>query len=314
MVCLLEAGRAAFHHTFTYVQQSVLWLGYSIALLLSSCLTSLQRAIDRLAHACFVRIDLDPQRDTFFDFPMEDAALPKDFDVLADNERCWFDCKPIYAFWSICLMTRKSQRPIHSLLGEVALEPGTICSTIIKAIEENPHERGDRIELVSVGGGHWTMLYIDSDSEHPSIEYYDSKRTYGNVPVLQADLTALAAELLRITGNKHIVRYPIRETIQRDSYQCGPWVCLFAKKRMEGPFQPPKNLDLAQINIAKFRRHIQHQLLKYQQGACEDFQRAIPEDLRWFAHVLRLGKAAMSQPDARLALPRRSLHRRALSE
>ena len=109
---------------------------------------------------------------------------------------------------------------------------------------------------------HWTLVFIDQEKR--TVEYYDSKKNYGNheeiVKTLKESTRSLST---RTPGQSPYQFFPkISKNLQPDSYQCGPWILYFLKNRLENPSVDFNKLDIeeAQDVIAKFRVEVMETL------------------------------------------------------
>lgn len=114
-----------------------------------------------------------------------------------------------------------------------------------------------------ISGNHWGLIYVDPKAR--TIEYYDSKENYGNHEEIVTYFTDLVKELsLKDPGQKdYEFICKIKEKLQPDGYQCGPWVLFFLEHRLQDPNIDFNQLDLkkAQTMIANYRLKIQKVIL-----------------------------------------------------
>jgi hypothetical protein len=112
--------------------------------------------------------------------------------------------------------------------------------------------------LMHVSKNHWAITYIDLNKR--TIEYYDSKKTYGEYRQIVETLTELAKKLSAKEPGKqpYTFQAKITKVLQPDSYQCGPWALYFLEKRAEDPDVDFNALDVneAQKMIADYRKQI----------------------------------------------------------
>ena len=106
-----------------------------------------------------------------------------------------------------------------------------------------------------VTNNHWTLVIIDQEKR--TVEYYDSKKNYGNYEEIVKTLKELARSLSTKDPGQSPYQFfsKISKNLQPDSYQCGPWALYFLKNRLENPSVDFNKLDIeeAQDMIAKFR-------------------------------------------------------------
>jgi len=115
-----------------------------------------------------------------------------------------------------------------------------------------------------VSGNHWTLVYIDR--ERRAVEYYDSKKNYGNHKEIVSYLQNLANTLTQEDPGKIPYQFQckITQKLQPDTYQCGPWTLYFLEERLKNPDVDFNQLDVsaAQQIIADYRARIRQVLLE----------------------------------------------------
>lgn len=109
-----------------------------------------------------------------------------------------------------------------------------------------------------VTNNHWTLVIIDQEKR--TVEYYDSKKNYGNYEEIVKTLNGLARSLSAKDPGQSPYQFfsKISKNLQPDSYQCGPWTLYFLKNRLENPSIDFNKLDIAESQdmIAKFRLEV----------------------------------------------------------
>lgn len=117
---------------------------------------------------------------------------------------------------------------------------------------------------ISVSGNHWTLLFIDRKKR--TVEYCDSKISYGNYSQFVQDFKCVAEELSKADpgGKPYVFTSKIQKNLQPDGYQCGPWILYFTEKRLENPDIDFNELDErdAQSMIACHRLSVMEALNK----------------------------------------------------
>ena len=103
---------------------------------------------------------------------------------------------------------------------------------------------------------HWTLIYINRDQR--TVEYYDSKQTYGNYQEIITTLKALTETLnTQFPGDTpYQFTSKIQKCLQPDIYQCGVWLLYFLEELLKDPTRDFNALDMAsaQKMIAKHRK------------------------------------------------------------
>ena len=124
------------------------------------------------------------------------------------------------------------------------------------------------------------MVYIDR--QRRTVEYYDSKKNYGNHDEIVRQLTSVAAELSEREPNRPPYQFicKINKLLQPDSYQCGPWMLYFLENRLINPDFDFNilNFKQAQIIIKEYREKTMlqihamvHALIAIQQQEMENY-------------------------------------------
>lgn len=115
-----------------------------------------------------------------------------------------------------------------------------------------------------VSGNHWTLVYIDR--ERRTVEYYDSKKNYGNHREIVQKLTTIAEQLSKQEPDQRPYRFicKIHKVLQPDSHQCGPWTLYFLEYRLINPDFDFNQLDVkeAQDLIKKYRIKVMQKLIE----------------------------------------------------
>lgn len=129
---------------------------------------------------------------------------------------------------------------------------------------EDPIETGRRKSipiLMIVSGNHWVLVYIDH--QRKTVEYFDSKSTYGNQALVQNSLQETANYLNASVGGSYQVIRKVNRSLQPDGYQCGVWAMYFLKQRVENPSLNFDTLDHAQMQsvIRKFREDVAYRYM-----------------------------------------------------
>lgn len=108
---------------------------------------------------------------------------------------------------------------------------------------------------LNVSGNHWTLVVIDRKKR--TLEYYDSKKNYGNYSEIVNRLEHFAQFLSAKDPEKSPYTFisKINKTLQLDSYQCGIWVAYFLEARCKNPEVDFNLLDVAEAQemIAAYR-------------------------------------------------------------
>jgi hypothetical protein len=97
---------------------------------------------------------------------------------------------------------------------------------------------------LDVSNLHWTLVYIDRGKR--MVEYYDSKKHFGNHREIVKKLTTIAATLSKQEPNKPPYTFvlKINKVLQLDGYQCGVWTLFFLENRLINP-----EFDFNQLNV-----------------------------------------------------------------
>lgn len=111
-----------------------------------------------------------------------------------------------------------------------------------------------------VGGNHWTLLYIDMEKR--TVEYYDSKKKYGDYESIEGQLQNITQFLSVEDGKPYQFVHKTKKSLQPDSYQCGVWVAYFLSKRLKDPDFDFDAIDITKFKIAKFRNKMMHRIVK----------------------------------------------------
>lgn len=117
-----------------------------------------------------------------------------------------------------------------------------------------------------VGENHFVLIYICTITG--TIEYYDSKKNYENDAVLTENLGKLIAELEKKDNKKYKVIFKIKKLLQKNAYDCGPWVLYFFEQKLLNSDVDFNTLDIneAQEMIKTFRLQIMYQLIEIHQN------------------------------------------------
>lgn len=116
-----------------------------------------------------------------------------------------------------------------------------------------------------ISNNHWTLVLIDRTTR--TVEFYDSKKSYGDHSKIIEDLKCIA-DWLSIR-DPHTKPYQfikkINKCLQPDGYQCGPWFLYFLEERLSNPDIDFNLLDeqKAQNIIAEYRLHIMETLVNH---------------------------------------------------
>lgn len=127
--------------------------------------------------------------------------------------------------------------------------------------EIQPGSRKSIPILMIVSGNHWVMVYIDH--QRKTVEYFDSKSTYGNQALIQTSLQETANYLNASMGGSYQVVRKVNRSLQPDGYQCGVWAMYFLKQRVENPNLNFDTLDHTQMQsvIRKFREDVAYRYM-----------------------------------------------------
>lgn len=120
---------------------------------------------------------------------------------------------------------------------------------------------------IHVTKNHWTLAIVDREKR--TVEYYDSKKNYGNHGTIIKGLKELA-EVLSKTDNANPEKEDytfiekVVKNIQPDVYQCGIWSCYFLEQRLKDPDFKFELLEVSdsQPKIANFRLYVMDKLIK----------------------------------------------------
>ena len=106
-----------------------------------------------------------------------------------------------------------------------------------------------------ISGNHFTLLFIDRVKR--TVEYYDSKVSYGAYDKIVQDCQGIAEALSQSDpgDTPYVFSAKIKKLLQPDGYQCGPWTLYFSEKRLENPDVDFNDLNFneAQSIPAQFR-------------------------------------------------------------
>jgi hypothetical protein len=157
-------------------------------------------------------------------------------------------------------------RYLATLFSEVAiLPPGDYRIDYFDALmrlilEERPKEIPDFNDLnipiwLRISGNHFTLVFIDRKKR--TVEYFDSKKNYGNQSEIDQKLSMMANALSKQEPNKPPYKFvrKIEKVLQPDSFQCGAWVMYFLESRLIDPEFDFNKLDINEARdlIKKYR-------------------------------------------------------------
>jgi len=86
------------------------------------------------------------------------------------------------------------------------------------------HPGMGRLIMPFLSGNHWVMIQIVYNGEEKGIKYYNSKPGCGYESEIEKALNSHAEK-----WGLGPLKKPIKTSIQRDSFQCGPWVLFCAE-------------------------------------------------------------------------------------
>lgn len=147
--------------------------------------------------------------------------------------------------------------------------------TVIKRFDESyskqnsndPHESIFAYPLFVSGsnvGTSYCLVIVDHGKK--TVEYYDSKKNYGdheNIVSCLTELTNTLSEHDKVLNKNYTFVKKITTSLQPDTYQSGVWVCYFLEQRLKNPDFNFNQLDVekAQKQIAKFRSYVMDKLV-----------------------------------------------------
>lgn len=124
---------------------------------------------------------------------------------------------------------------------------------------------------------HWALVYIDQKTK--TIEYYDSKRDWGNVSQIDLILKNIASRLSSYFNEEYSFQRKITKILQPDNFECAIWILLFLEYRLKNPNIDFNNLvvdigahrkkvrerlkEMAQLKKAAEEKELKAYLLKY---------------------------------------------------
>ncbi len=165
-------------------------------------------------------------------------------------------------------------------------ESTPIENVILSSLDET-NERGlDKTVLsipLHVSKNHWTLVLVDRKKR--SIEYYDSKKDYGNHDEIIDHLKGL--EILLTEKDPGETPYTfsckIEKELQPDGYQCGVWILYFLENRLKNP-----NVNFNDLNVQQAQKMIANYRLKIIDGF-----------FKWRKHCDQIAKRKLAQSVAR---------------
>lgn len=115
---------------------------------------------------------------------------------------------------------------------------------------------------LNVSGNHWTLVYIDREKR--TVEYYDSKKDYGNHDEIKQKLIEFANKLSNEEPDERPYKFEckINKVLQPDGYQCGPLVLYFLEKRLKDPEFNFNQISDAQNSIKEYRNKVRTKLIE----------------------------------------------------
>lgn len=106
---------------------------------------------------------------------------------------------------------------------------------------------------------HWVLLYVCRETR--SVEYYDSMKNYADPLKIEASLAEIAEQLTQQDpGEPYQFSQKIREKLQTDAWNCGPWVLYFLKERLGNPNNDFN--DLEKVNMDDYRNYLKETIIK----------------------------------------------------
>jgi len=150
-----------------------------------------------------------------------------------------------------CEIPADGRLALDTMKGRTAFYKGTqnVAHEVIRDIEE-AKKKGKTIlgYPLHISGNHWSLLVVDLTQR--TVEYYDSKED-------DAAAVAYLKKLAKHLGYKFIPK--IKDEIQPDSHQCGPWALFFLEARLKKPnfhFGALTSDDKHQMMIREYRKHV----------------------------------------------------------
>lgn len=189
-------------------------------------------------------------------------------DQLRSWERKWFHEGHICHYGSLLCEKYPQLASMQDIYGPCVINKTDVREIFIDARVEADfaaNEAGKTIFAYPfmVSQNHWTLILIDR--ERRTVEYYDSKKNYGN----HAEIVAYFNQfVVRLTSWDPGVPYQfipkIKIKLQPDTFQCGPWTTYFLEERLKNPDFDFNSLDIAQSQktIAEYRMKILSRLCR----------------------------------------------------
>lgn len=121
---------------------------------------------------------------------------------------------------------------------------------------------------LKISDNHWTLIFIDRIKR--TIEFYDSKKNYGNHEEVIKYLEKFTNDFsIKDPGEKsYTFIRKINTKLQPDSYQCGIWTLYFLENRLKNPDIDFNKMDIkaAQKIIANYRKKVMIKLIDIQKN------------------------------------------------
>lgn len=141
-----------------------------------------------------------------------------------------------------------------------------IGKQILKNCFNNENKRCEARNIaypLFISGNHWGLIFIDREKR--TIEFYDSKKNYGNHQDIVRYFQDFAVILTEKDPGKRAYQFmpKISKYLQEDSYECGIWTLYFLEQRLKNPEVNFNDLDVVKAKkmIADFRIHVMQKIL-----------------------------------------------------
>lgn len=198
-----------------------------------------------------------PSFKEFENVPKIPDIIPLNCDI-RDEE--WLSNKQINNYF----VHLKSKNPQIYIPWESTNQLKDIESNILTKVPDKIYDTDFFPYSLNVPWKHWTLVFVDRQKR--TIEFYDSKKDYGNHHEIKKRLKKLAHDLsLKDPGAQpYKFSAKIKKSLQPDSYQCGIWILYFLTERLKNPDVDFNQLDFenAQTMIKNFRIHVMAQLIE----------------------------------------------------
>lgn len=104
----------------------------------------------------------------------------------------------------------------------------------VKEILENDKLKDKRFISIpiSVHDNHWVSVIIDQGNNPPTIKYFDSKKNYANMDLVNEQITEIQKIYKDKTKKDLRKEVGTKQSLQPDDYQCGIWVLFFLRNEI----------------------------------------------------------------------------------